>query len=79
VSLARTAWWLATTAAQPDQGSAPGEDKGGFLVEIPAGGHTIAAVAPPGTIAGQPLRWPHAGHGYGGDPPAWTLPATGST
>ena len=22
---------------------------------------------------------PHAGHGYGSDPPAWTLPANGST
>jgi hypothetical protein len=75
LSLARTAWWLATTPAQPDAGSVPDEDKGGFLVEIPADGHTIAGVAPPGTIAGEPLRWPHAGHGYGGDSPTWALPA----
>ncbi len=71
VSLARTARWVATTPASPDGGQERGHESGQFLVKIPADGHTVVAVAPPGTVAGKPLRWPHAGHGYGADPPVW--------
>jgi hypothetical protein len=71
VSLARTAWWVATTPGQPGLRPEPGNETGQHLVQLPADGHTITAVAPPGIVAGQALRWPHAGHGYGADPPAW--------
>jgi hypothetical protein len=71
VSLARTAWLVATTPAAPNPESVPDDRSGQFLVEIPANGHTVVAVAPAGTVAGQQLRWPHAGHGYGADPPSW--------
>jgi hypothetical protein len=71
VSLARTAWWVATTPARVDPEPEPDNRPGQFLVEIPANGHTVVAVAPAGTVAGQRLRWPHAGHGYGTDPASW--------
>jgi CoA-transferase family III len=72
VSLARTAWWVTTTPAGPDEQPELDEETQSFLVEIPARGHTVVAVAPPGSIGGEPLRWPHAGHGYGADSPNWT-------
>jgi hypothetical protein len=78
VSLARTAWWVASTPAPPDGGAEPEDENGRFLVEIPADGHTVLAVAPPGTVAGEQLRWPHAGHGYGADAPVWDPPARDS-
>ena len=71
VSLARTAWWVATTPAGPAPESMIDDRWSRFLVEIPANGHTLVAVPPPGSIAGEQLRWPHAGHGYGTDPPSW--------
>lgn len=71
VSLARTAWWVATTPSGPNQVREPASESGQFLAQIPTDGHTVVAVAPPGTVAGEPLRWPHAGHGYGADPPVW--------
>jgi crotonobetainyl-CoA:carnitine CoA-transferase CaiB-like acyl-CoA transferase len=74
VSLARTAWWVANTPVGPDPEPGPDDRSGGFLVEIPANGHTVGAVAPPGTVAAEPLRWPHAGHGYGIDEPSWDPP-----
>jgi crotonobetainyl-CoA:carnitine CoA-transferase CaiB-like acyl-CoA transferase len=78
VSLARTASWVATTPAGTAARLAPANGSDRFIVEIPANGHTVAAIAPPGTIAGEPLRWPHAGHGFGVDPPAWE-PATAAS
>jgi crotonobetainyl-CoA:carnitine CoA-transferase CaiB-like acyl-CoA transferase len=76
VSLAGTARWVATTPAEPDPQPAPDDRSGQFLVEIPApaNGHTVVAVAPPGTVAGEPLRWPHAGQGCLADPPSWASP-----
>lgn len=74
VSLARTAWWVANTPAGPDEQPERDEQTGSFLVEIPADGHTVLAVAPPGNVGAEPLRWPHAGHGYGADPPVWDTP-----
>jgi hypothetical protein len=71
VSLARTAWWVATSPAEPDEQPEPDEETGSFLVEIPADGHTVVAVAPPGNVGAETLRWPHAGHGYGADSPVW--------
>jgi hypothetical protein len=32
----------------------------------------VTAVAPPGVIAGRPLRWPDRLTDYDGDPPGWT-------
>jgi hypothetical protein len=74
VSLARTAWWVATTPDRADGGPDPEDEKSRFLVEIPTDGHTVLAVAPPGTVAGKRLRWPHAGHGYSADQPVWDPP-----
>jgi hypothetical protein len=71
VSLARTAWWVAGTAGQPGLRPEGGDETGQHLVQLQAGGHTITAVAPPGLVAGEALRWRHAGHGYGTDRPAW--------
>jgi crotonobetainyl-CoA:carnitine CoA-transferase CaiB-like acyl-CoA transferase len=71
VSLARTARWVATTPAGPDRELEADDKNDRYMIEMPADGHTVAAVAPPGTIAGERLRWPHAGHGYGVDPPGW--------
>lgn len=74
LSLARTAWWVATTPARTDGEPEPDDETGPFLVEIPVDGHTVVAVAPPGTVDGAQLRWPHAGHGYRADPPVWDPP-----
>jgi crotonobetainyl-CoA:carnitine CoA-transferase CaiB-like acyl-CoA transferase len=71
LSLARTAQWAANNRASPDEEPEPDDSTGRFLIEIPADGHTILAVAPPGTIAGTPLHWAYAGHGYGADNPDW--------
>lgn len=71
VSLARTAWLIATTPSEPDSEAAPGGEAGEHLVQLRAAGHTITAVSPPGTLAGEALRWFHAGHGYGADTAAW--------
>lgn len=71
VSLARTAWLIATTPSEPDSGAEPADEVGEHLVQLRADGHSITAVSPPGTLAGEPLRWPHAGHGYGADRAAW--------
>lgn len=71
LSLARTAWWVAAAASNPDPRSGLDENIDRLLVEIPADGLNVVAVAPPGSLAGQPLRWPHVGHGYGVDPPEW--------
>jgi hypothetical protein len=71
VSLARTGQWVASNRASLDEEQNPDTPTGRYLIEIPAGGHTVVAVAPPGTIAGAPLHWPHASHGYGRDKPNW--------
>jgi CoA-transferase family III len=60
VSLARTAWWIATTPAGPEGQLDLHEETGGFQVEVPTDGHTIVAVAPPGNIGTEPLRWYHS-------------------
>lgn len=75
LSLARTAWWVATAAAPAGSASAPSEVTDRYLVEVPAGGHTLTAVAPPGAIGGRPLRWPRAGR-FGADEAAWEEPGT---
>jgi hypothetical protein len=71
VSLARTAQWVASNRASAGEEPEPESRTGRFLIEVPADGHTVVAVAPPGTIAGAPLDWGYAGHGYGADKPDW--------
>jgi hypothetical protein len=72
VSLARTAYWVASIPTQRDVAPEPdGDAAPQHLVRIPANGRTLTAVAPPGIVAGQALRWPHGSHGYGADRPAW--------
>lgn len=70
VSLARTAWWVATTDALTARRSTT-NDTGGYLVELPTGGRTVQAVAPPGAIAGRQLRWSYVSGGYAIDPATW--------
>lgn len=74
VSLARSACWVANTPVGPDDRPEMDEERRTFLVDVPADGHSVVAVAPPGNVGPEPLRWPHAGHGYGVDSPSWDAP-----
>jgi crotonobetainyl-CoA:carnitine CoA-transferase CaiB-like acyl-CoA transferase len=70
LSLATTAAWLlaqprtAPTVAAPPAATA-------FLVDLGSATGAIAAIAPPGTIGGRPLRWPNQITSYGADEPDW--------
>jgi crotonobetainyl-CoA:carnitine CoA-transferase CaiB-like acyl-CoA transferase len=83
LSLARTAHWL-LEGGGPDVHlkSAPGSDAlpspdppwhgpgAAFVAPVPDD-PTLAAVPPPGSLAGAPLRWPRAAR-YGADDHAWS-------
>jgi hypothetical protein len=73
LSLARTAQWL--TSEVPDAPTEPGrpatERAPAWLVELDGPLGPVSAVAPPGTLAGRPLRWPFAPTGYGRDAARW--------
>jgi hypothetical protein len=71
VSLARTAWLIASTPSEPGSEVALDDKANKRLTQLRADGHTITAVSPPGTLAGEPLCWPHAGRGYGADSAVW--------
>jgi hypothetical protein len=66
VSLARTARWLVSNR-NSDRATGPGNPEE-WMVELPG---NCAAVAPPGAIDGQELRWPGPPAAYGQDPPRW--------
>jgi hypothetical protein len=73
VSLARTAWWLASITA-PDAAPTPGVQPSGpapWLVTLPAGDGTVTAVSPPGRLGNSPLRWPGGPARYRTDRPRW--------
>jgi crotonobetainyl-CoA:carnitine CoA-transferase CaiB-like acyl-CoA transferase len=75
VSLARTAYWVASIPSPGDVAPEPDdEEPPQHLVRLPADGRTITAVAPPGIVAGRALHWPRGSHGYGADRPAWEAP-----
>ena len=83
LSLARTAAWLTQSrSAAPrsafaenglpsrtaEEGHSPR-----WLTELDRAGGRITAVAPPGMLDDRPLQWPSKLHGYGNDPPTWSL------
>lgn len=67
VSLERTARWLLEQG--PRGASDPGEDDpDAYRVDL-GGGWT--GISPPGSLDGQPLRWPHLPAAYGAAAPTW--------
>ncbi len=84
LSLARSAHWLLegssedredAVASAPDPSfdidAPPWHEPGAaFLAPVPADS-SLAAVPPPGTLAGAPLQWARAAR-YGADAPAWS-------
>jgi hypothetical protein len=72
LSLARTAGWLTAGQRRERQVRRPGVPADGWLVRLAALDGEVTAVAPPGRIAGTPLRWPEPVTGYGADAPRWT-------
>lgn len=69
LSLARTAHWL---LGQPAQRRSDGgeTDPAPWLTTVEGPDGAVTTVAPPGELAGRPLRWSGAG-GYGDADPAW--------
>jgi crotonobetainyl-CoA:carnitine CoA-transferase CaiB-like acyl-CoA transferase len=47
-------------------------DRPAWLVDLDCAQGPVRAVAPPGAIAGVPLRWRRPLTGYGGDAPTWS-------
>jgi crotonobetainyl-CoA:carnitine CoA-transferase CaiB-like acyl-CoA transferase len=78
LSLARTAWWLASAPAAPAPAvhAAPEPGQPSWMVRLTGAGGPVTAVAPPGAIDGRPLRWPDRLTDYGGDPPGWWFERT---
>jgi crotonobetainyl-CoA:carnitine CoA-transferase CaiB-like acyl-CoA transferase len=78
LSLARTALWLTSQGRKDDEGAgeiAEESHDGGWLVELDSGHGPVSAVAPPGALGDDPLRWPFALTGYGNDEAAWRTPS----
>jgi crotonobetainyl-CoA:carnitine CoA-transferase CaiB-like acyl-CoA transferase len=76
LSLARTALWLTSQGPQDDGGASEIAEEShddGWLVELDSGHGPVSAVAPPGTLGDEPLRWPFALTGYGNDEAAWRM------
>ncbi len=48
--------------------------EGRWLVELDSGHGPVSAVAPPGALGDDPLRWPFALTGYGNDEALWRRP-----
>jgi hypothetical protein len=73
LSLARTAQWLTSEVEPPTEPAGPAAERHppAWLVELDSPLGPLRAVAPPGTLAGQPLRWPFAPIGYGRDAARW--------
>ena len=83
LSLARTAMWLTSTAADgPCAQSGPAQvpDPPPWLVELDSDAGTIAAVTPPGRLDHRQLTWSSPVTGYGTDRPEWRAgaPTTGA-
>ncbi len=70
LSLARTARWLLDSIS-PEPGPASSSEE--FLTYLTSNGAQVEAVAPPGTIGGEPLRWPDRITRYLDDEPTWRI------
>jgi hypothetical protein len=70
LSLARTAAALLDAArpAQPITDATATADPARHRVTF----GDISLIAPPGTLNGKPLTWPHGPHPLGSDPPTWS-------
>lgn len=68
LSLARTARWLLDT---PRPTPSPPVAAGEWLTPLNSAHGKISAVAPPGRLDGEPVRWPDPASGYLDDDPAW--------
>ncbi|MFI5494022.1 CoA transferase [Actinoplanes sp. NPDC051859] len=68
VSLERTARWLMD--AEPDAAQLEADAE---HYRVPLGGGWTG-ISPPGSLDGQPLRWPQLPAAYGSAPPAWRFP-----
>ena len=72
LSLARTAWWLAGAAEPaPAAPPEPGPQPPPWMATLASDRGRVTAVAPPGALAGRPLRWPDRATGYAADAPEW--------
>jgi CoA-transferase family III len=71
LSLARTAAWLTAAGARDEtsNSSATGGTSN-WIVEL-SGESRVTVIAPPGALAGRPLRWPGPPTTYLGDRPSW--------
>jgi crotonobetainyl-CoA:carnitine CoA-transferase CaiB-like acyl-CoA transferase len=74
LSLARTAAWLLATAPPVSPGP-PAIDETAeaerWTVPLSSASGPVRAIAPPGTLGGDPLQWPSAAGRYGADEPVW--------
>jgi len=70
LSLARTAGWLTSTETQPGVAGAT-NDIAPWLVELDVNDTTVVTVSPPGSLNGQPVRWPGPPSTYRTEPPRW--------
>jgi crotonobetainyl-CoA:carnitine CoA-transferase CaiB-like acyl-CoA transferase len=72
LSLARTAMWLTSAAAEGSPAPPMTQsDTPPWLIDFDSARGPITAVAPPGAIDDRPLRWPFPLTGYGNDEPSW--------
>jgi crotonobetainyl-CoA:carnitine CoA-transferase CaiB-like acyl-CoA transferase len=74
LSLARTAGWLTATKPGDQPAAVPSaapSDSPPWLTQLESADGPVTVVTPPGSVDGQPLRWPFPLTGYGNDPPAW--------
>lgn len=70
LSLARTARWLLESTPST---SPPPVHRGGFVTNVDSTQGDVVAVAPPGSLDGEALRWPGRISGYLDDEPTWPL------
>jgi CoA-transferase family III len=72
LSLARTAWWLTSTATPTGTSSPVARSEAArWMVELPSGSGSVAAVTPPGRLGDTALRWPAGPGCYRADRPQW--------
>jgi crotonobetainyl-CoA:carnitine CoA-transferase CaiB-like acyl-CoA transferase len=71
VSLARTARWLMAAPPPTAHPEAKDDVDPSWVVPLDSANGPVTAVAPPGQLDDEPLRWPFLLTGYGNDRPTW--------
>jgi crotonobetainyl-CoA:carnitine CoA-transferase CaiB-like acyl-CoA transferase len=74
LSLAQTASWLMSAGRHVLSRPAEPDDAAAWMVDMESRDGQVRAVAPPGRLDGEALRWPPVVSRYGADEPVW-LPA----